>query len=100
MYLFNLAMPFLISMLHGNEAGLKRMIQLFRKSWTMKSKTNTEVTEENWELHCTISKRQVEKNINNIARKELRLPNSKAQWFVHSNILELYNMNYLSSTSS
>ena len=50
------------------------------------------VSEENWESHCAVSKRQVERKITSIAVKELRSPIPKPRWYVHPNILVLYKL--------
>ena len=87
------AMPFLIQMIHCNEAGLQKLIHLFRKQWTLKTKKEEEhVSEENWQSHCTVSKRQVEKKITSIANKELRSSLPKPRWYVHSKILAFYKL--------
>ena len=86
------AMPFLIQMIHCNEAGLQKLIRLFRKQWTLKTKKEEHVSEENWQSHCTVSKRQVEKKITSIANKELRSSLPKSRWYVHSKILAFYNL--------
>ena len=44
------------------------------------------------ENHSGISKRQLEKKIQQIAVKELRLPSTKQTWYVHDAILEKYQM--------
>ena len=86
-------MPFLIQMIHGNEAGLQKLIRLFRKQWTLRTKEEEEdVSEENWQSHCTVSKRQVEKKITSIANKELRSSLPKLRWYVHSKILAFYKL--------
>jgi hypothetical protein len=86
-------MPFLIKTIHGSEAGLKKLLRLFRKRWTLATKTEDgQVSEENWESHCTISKRQVEKKITSIANKELRSLMPKPRWYVHSSILAFYKL--------
>ena len=86
-------MKFLIQIIHGSEAGLQKLIRLFRKRWTLETrKEDLEVNEENWQSHCTVSKRQVEKKITSIANKHLRSPLPKPRWYVHSNILALYKM--------
>ena len=84
-------MPLLIRMIHGSEAGLKKLVRLFRKQWTLETKKEDHsVCEENWPSHCTVSKRQVEKKITSIANKELRSSLPKPRWYVHSNILAFY----------
>lgn len=86
-------MPFLIKLIHGRQDGLQKLMHLFRKRWTLKvNKDDKQVCEENWECHCPVSKRQVEKKITSIASKELRSALPKARWYVHSNILELYKL--------
>ena len=89
--IFHTAMPFLIKMIHGNDIGLQKFIRLFRKRWTLETKKEG-VSEENWESHCTISKRQVERKVTGIAKKELRPSIPKPRWYVHSNILASYKL--------
>ena len=90
---FYAAMQFLIKMIHGSEAGLKKLIRLFRKRWTLKTKKDdSQVSEENWESHCTVSKRQVEKKITSIANKESRPSMPKPRWYVHPNVFAFYKL--------
>ena len=85
-------MGFLIKIIHGSEAGVQKLARLFRKRWTLETKKGLEVNEDNWESHCTVSKRQVEKKITSIASKHMRTSLPKARWYVHSNILAFYKM--------
>lgn len=86
------AMPALITLVHCNTTGLHKLIQMFRKEWTMQAKKEETVLESNWENHCQISKRQLERKITTIAKKERRSIMPKARWYVHDSILAQYKM--------
>lgn len=85
-------MPALITLLHGNTCGLHKLIQMFRKNWTMQVKKDETVSESSWEEHCPISKRQLERKITTIAKKERRSVIPKVRWYVHDHILAHYKM--------
>ena len=89
---FFVAMPALITLLHGNASGLLKLVQIFRKKWTMQVKKDETVSESSWEEHCPISKRQLERKITTIAKKERRSTMPKARWYVHHHILAQYKM--------
>ena len=86
-------MPSLIKFVHGNTDGLTKMINVFRKTWTLESmKDNSKVLESDWQQHCVISKRQLERRILEMARKERRPILPKARWYVHQSVLAKYKM--------
>lgn len=64
-------MPDLIKLVHGNTAGLNKIMSQFRKHWTAKC-LGRAVTDEEVNEKSPISKRQLEKRIQNIATKERR----------------------------
>lgn len=86
------AMPDLIKLVHGNTAGLSKLIIKFRQHWTSKF-LGRNVTDEEVDEKSPISKRQLEKKIQNIASKERR--NDRPRWYVHSHILEAYGLGNL-----
>lgn len=92
-------MPSLIKLVHGNTAGLHKLICMFRKKWTLETKEG-ETSETNWEEHCVISKRQLERKITTIAKKEIRSTMPKARWYVHNRVLTQYNMEDISLPSN
>lgn len=85
-------MPDLIKLVHGNTAGLSKLMMKFRKHWTSKW-LGRDVTDEEVDEKSPISKRQLEKKIQNIASKERR--NDRPRWYVHSHILEAYGIENL-----
>ncbi|XP_069137308.1 chromatin assembly factor 1 subunit A-like [Argopecten irradians] len=116
------AMPDLIRLVHGNLAGIKKLIKKFRIFWTQKisgetassnsSETKMEVdTPEVKEEEApqeknvmdtseiiedmnahSISKRQLELKISAIAVREKRASYKKVCWYVHENFLEQYKL--------
>lgn len=92
LYVPDKAMPDLIKLVHGNTAGLSKLMMKFRKHWTSKW-LGRDVTDEEVDEKSPISKRQLEKKIQNIASKERR--NDRPRWYVHSHILEAYGIENL-----
>lgn len=104
-------MPDLIRHVHYNTSGLAKLIKTFQMYWegVVEGKVGinsgsrdpspdeasppTAVTKENdGEKTCRISKRQLEKKIQQIAVKEVRPPSTKNTWYVHESILEKYKI--------
>lgn len=85
-------MPDLIKLVHGNTAGLNKIMSQFRKQWTAKCLGRT-VTDEEVDEKSPISKRQLEKRIQNIATKERR--SDRLRWYVHSHILASFGLENL-----
>lgn len=85
-------MPDLITLVHGNTAGLNKIMSQFRKHWTAKC-LGRAVTDEEVDEKSPISKRQLEKRIQNIATKERR--SDRLRWYVHSHILATFGLENL-----
>lgn len=105
-------MPDLIRFVHGSSLGLQRIIKEFRQLWGAKkvSKAKAEgdvehtLTAEDsltaaqgkenvdYSTVCGISKRQLECKIQQIAKKEARLPDYRHRFYVHSDVLEKYGL--------
>ena len=85
-------MPDLIKLVHGNTAGLNKLVLHFRKQWMAKC-LGRKVTDEEVDEKSPISKRQVEKRIQLIATKERRT--DRLRWYVHDNILEKFSVENL-----
>ena len=85
-------MPDLIKLVHGNTAGLNKIMGQFRKQWTAKC-LGRAVTDEEVDEKSPISKRQLEKRIQNIATKERR--SDRLRWYVHSHILASFGLENL-----
>jgi len=85
-------MPDLIKLIHGNTAGLHKIMGHFRKQWTAKCLSG-DVTDEEIEQKCPISKRQLEKKIQNIATKERRT--DRLRWYVHNHVLASFHLENL-----
>ena len=85
-------MPDLIKLVHGNTAGLNKIMSQFRKQWTAKCLGRV-VTDEEVDEKSPISKRQLEKRIQNIATKERR--SDRLRWYVHSHILASFGLENL-----
>lgn len=85
-------MPDLIKLVHGNTAGLNKIMSQFRKQWTAKC-LGRAVTDEEVDEKSPISKRQLEKRIQNIATKERR--SDRLRWYVHSHILASFGLENL-----
>lgn len=85
-------MPELIKLIHGNTAGLNKLISQFRKQWTSKC-LGRAITNEEVDEKSPISKRQLEKKIQNIATKERRF--DRLRWYVHNHILRSFGLENL-----
>lgn len=85
-------MPELIKLIHGNTAGLNKLISQFRKQWTSKC-LGRAITDEEVDEKSPISKRQLEKKIQNIATKERRF--DRLRWYVHNHILRSFGLENL-----
>ena len=85
-------MPELIQVIHGNTAGMHKIMSLFRKQWTSKC-LGRDVSDEEVDENCPISKRQLEKKIQNIATKERKT--DRLRWYVHSHILAKFGLENL-----
>lgn len=85
-------MPDLIKLVHGNTAGLNKLISQFRKQWTAKC-LGRDVTDEDVDEKSPISKRQLEKRIQNIATKERR--SDRLRWYVHNHVLSSFSLENL-----
>lgn len=83
------AMPSLLKIIHGNTTGIQKIISLFRKQWTSKY-LGRDVTDEEVDENCPISKRQTERKIQSIATKERRT--DRRCWYVHKHILEKFGL--------
>lgn len=83
------AMPLLLKIIHGNTTGIQKIISLFRKQWTSKY-LGRDVTDEEVDENCPISKRQIERKIQSIATKERRT--DRRCWYVHEHILEKFGL--------
>ncbi|XP_033750154.1 LOW QUALITY PROTEIN: chromatin assembly factor 1 subunit A-like [Pecten maximus] len=116
------AMPDLIRLVHGNLAGIKKLIKKFRVFWGQKisgEPTPSTPTESKMEVDTNevkdeethnektamdtseiiedvntycISKRQLELKISAIAVREKRATYKKVCWYVHENFLEQYKL--------
>ena len=82
-------MPDLIKLIHGNTAGLNKLISQFRKQWASKC-LGRDLTDEEVNDKSSISKRQLEKKIQNIATKERRT--DRLRWYVHSHVLTSFGL--------
>lgn len=101
-------MPDLIRHIHNNVSGLAKLVKTFQTHWegVLQGKVGTnsgsqdpspEVTspparENECDKTCRISKRQLEKKIQQIAVKEVRAPSTRNTWYVHESILEKYKI--------
>lgn len=105
-------MPDLIRFVHGSPWGLQRIIKEFRQLWgakkvskmtaegdvehtlTAKDSLTAAQGKENvdYSTVCGISKRQLECRIQQIAKKEARLPDYKNRFYIHSDVLEKYGL--------
>lgn len=85
-------MPHLIKLVHGNTAGLNKIMSQFRKQWTAKC-LGRDVTDEEVDEKSPISKRQLEKRIQNIATKERR--SDRLRWYVHNHVLASFGLENL-----
>lgn len=85
-------MPDLIKLVHGNTAGLNKIMSQFRKQWTAKC-LGRDVTDEEVDEKSPISKRQLEKRIQNIATKERR--SDRLRWYVHNHVLSSFGLGNL-----
>ena len=85
-------MPDLIKLVHSNTAGLNKIMSQFRKQWTAKC-LGRAVTDEEVDEKSPISKRQLEKRIQNIATKERR--SDRLRWYVHNHILASFGLENL-----
>ncbi|XP_078367625.1 uncharacterized protein LOC144651533 [Oculina patagonica] len=92
LYVPDEAMPDLIKLVHGNTAGLNKIMIQFRKQWTAKC-LGRDVTDEEVDEKSPISKRQLEKRIQNIATKERRY--DRLRWYVHNHILAKFGLENL-----
>ena len=105
-------MPDLICMVHHNTAGLVKLIKTFQLHWgtVLQSRMGTNpgskdlslvgvspqavvARESECENTSRISKRQLEKKIQQIAVKEVRAPSTKSTWYVHDSIIQQYKIN-------
>ncbi|XP_060067247.1 chromatin assembly factor 1 subunit A-B-like [Ylistrum balloti] len=116
------AMPDLIRLVHGNLAGIKKLIKKFRTFWGQKisgeaipstpteskmevdtpdmkdedapnDKAAMDTSEITEDVNAyCISKRQLELKISAIAVREKRAAYKKVCWYVHDNILEQYKL--------
>lgn len=89
LYVPDEAMPSLLKIIHGNTTGIQKIISLFRKQWTSKY-LGRDVTDEEVDENCPISKRQTERKIQSIATKERRT--DRRCWYVHKHILEKFGL--------
>lgn len=85
-------MPELIKLIHGNTAGVHKIMSIFRKQWTSKC-LGRDIADEEVDEKCPISKRQLERKIQNIAIKERRT--DRLRWFVHNHVLEKFGLDSL-----
>lgn len=85
-------MPNLIKLIHGSTAGLNKLMSHFRKQWTSKC-LGREITDEEVDEKSPISKRQLEKRIQNIATKERRT--DRLRWYVHNHVLTSFGLENL-----
>lgn len=105
------AMPDLIRFLHGTPLGLQRVVRDFRQLWGAKKASKLTAADgestpsakdtptaahgkENVDYGtvCGISRRQLELKIQHIAKKEVRLPDNRNRFYVHSDVLEKYGL--------
>ena len=115
-YSFSLAMSDLIGLVHNNTSGLAKLIKSFQQHWGAvllnrgrgttdlspreplpsvdggTSLQGVAVKEGECENASRISKRQLEKKIQQIAVKEVRAPSTKYTWYVHDSILQQYKI--------
>ena len=108
-------MPELIRLVHNNTIGLKKLITTFQAHWgaIQQRKRDTNTSHDSLG-HCPtgvnghvspqgavdgeidskslISKRQLEKKIQQIAVKEVRAPSSRPTWYVRDCVLQQYNI--------
>lgn len=92
LYVPDEAMPLLLKIIHGNTVGIHKIMSLFRKQWTSKCLCR-DVTDEEVNENCSISKRQIEKKIQDIATKERRT--DRLRWYVHKHVLEKFGLENL-----
>lgn len=85
-------MPDLIKLVHGNTAGLNKIMGQFRKQWTSKC-LGRDATDEEVDEKSPFSKRQLEKKIQNIATKERR--SDRLRWYVHNHVLATFGLENL-----
>lgn len=101
-------MPELIRYVHNSTAGLAKLVKTFQTYWedVLQGKVGTNSGSQDpspevaspptavndSEKTFRISKRQLEKKIQQIAVKEVRGPSTKNTWYVHASILEKYKI--------
>ena len=94
-------MPDLIKMVHRNQMGLKKLVDMFREHWARVNPAkvaspNTKELSSPADVNVThpsgISKRQLEQKICSIATKETRPGSNKAQWWVSGDVLKQYKL--------
>ena len=82
-------MPHLIKFVHRNHLGLNKLIIRFLDIW---NKTKSDTDSEDASARAKISKRQLEKKILEIAKREPIGDNGKSCYLVHRQILDQYNI--------
>jgi len=80
-------MPLLLTLLHGNQSGMPKMMTEFQSYWMEYTKTN-QMTD----IRSTISKRQLEKKIQSIASKAHNATLGKICYSVNPDVLTQYGM--------
>lgn len=105
-------MPDLIRLIHKSSIGVNKIIKTFRTHWgakvsinspnpvppaedkpvdsTPKSTNPTQMQE--YANASGISKRQLEKKIQAIAKKEVRVPMGRPVWYVHESVMKQYGL--------
>ena len=82
-------MPHLIKFVHKNHLGLNKLIIKFLDIW---NKGRSDADSEDASARAKISKRQLERKILEIAKREPIAENGKSCYLVHRQILDQYNI--------
>ena len=108
-------MPDLIRLVHHSTVGLMKLIKTFQTHWATVVRSKAGASSATPACHdrrsssvsseaspqvvilkegegSGISKRQLERKIQQIAVKEIRPPSAKNMWYVHESVLKQYNM--------
>ena len=88
LFLFT-AMPFLINHVHKNSMGLNRLINSFLDFWRKRQPENDILTPDSYPQ---ISKRQLERKILEIAKRNTLPDSGKSCYYVHQSLLGKYEM--------
>ena len=87
-------MPLLINFVHKNSFGMSKLILKFLDIWDKKRNDNGD---QGGAVHAKISKRQLERKILEIAKRDAIGDNGKSCYIVHEHILQQYGCEFETS---